>query len=202
MAMARESESELSVEELRNAGIKAFENASELVEEAQVLHKHGHLSRALFLCCISGEELGKSFISLSAVANRITGAFDEKRYKERFRAHREKTGVLMFLEDVFVFELPPELPKVKRDAEAVEKSKLSALYCDFYGTEAQKPSEVIPEHLVNTTLEVAKQRLKYFADNVRPKFDYVLEIDKTKAIQFQREFLQTMAAHRDADSKP
>jgi len=61
--------SQLSAENLKDAGIKSFENASELVQEARILYEHKCWSRAVFLCFISGEELGKCFITLSAVVN-------------------------------------------------------------------------------------------------------------------------------------
>src|SRR2546430_15129670 len=113
----KKGESQLGVEELRNAGIKALQNASELVSEAQLLFDNGHMSRAVFLCCIAGEELGKCFISLSAVMNRRAGAFKEKRYKARFRTHRDKMGMLNFFEDVFVSssDIPVEPSKIDAD---------------------------------------------------------------------------------------
>jgi AbiV family abortive infection protein len=198
--MVHDDKQQPSAEELRNAGLKAFRNASELVEEAQLLYEHGHLTRAFFLCCISGEELGKCFISLSAIVNRMAGTFDEKRYMKRFRAHREKTGALTFFENSFVFDLPSELSDMKDSVEAAEKTKLASLYSDFYGVKAHVPSEVIPERLVTMTLAVANDRLKYFAERVRPKFDYVLEIDPAQILALRRELAVISAVRPDAGS--
>jgi AbiV family abortive infection protein len=93
---------QLTAGKLREAGIKSLENASDLVREARLLYEHGFWSRTIFLCCISGEELGKCFMTLSAVVNHRVGKFNQRRYKQRFRGHQEKTGVLNFFEDIFV----------------------------------------------------------------------------------------------------
>ena len=114
---------QISTEELKNAGVKSLQNASELVQEAQLLFEHGHWSRAVFLCCISGEELGKCFISLSAIINRRAGTFDERRYKERFRIHREKTSILNVFEDTFVLSstVPIEPSEIAATAQMSKK---------------------------------------------------------------------------------
>lgn len=192
----QKDEQPLSAEELRDAGIKALQNASELVEEAQLLFAHGHWSRVVFLCCISGEELGKCFISLSAVMNRRTGAFDERRYKTRFRTHREKIAVLNFFEDIFVSssDMPIEASQIDADTQVTEKTKLASLYCDFYGAKAHAPSELITEKLASEVLKLSKSRVNHFIENVRPKFDHALLIDPEQTIRFQREFLQAIGA--------
>jgi AbiV family abortive infection protein len=189
----------LSAEELRNAGIKALQNAAELVEEAQLLFQHGHLSRAVFLCCISGEELGKCFISLSAVMNRRAGVFDEKRYKKRFRTHLEKTAILDFFENVFVSssDIPIEPSKIDDNAQAVEKFKLASLYCDFYDDKPHAPSELVSETLASKLLELSKKRVRHFTEHVRPKFDQALRVDPAQILRFQREFLQAMSTDKD-----
>jgi len=183
--------SALSAEVLREAGTKALQNASELVEEARVLLELGHWSRAVFLCCIAGEELGKCFMSLSAVLNRRMGRFNERRYRERFRRHQEKTGLLNFFEEVFVsssLKVPLE-PQYIRD---LEKMKLASLYCDFYGAHACAPSELITEQLARNVLRLAQERVEHFAASVRPYFDRALDIDPAEAARFQDEFLRLM----------
>jgi AbiV family abortive infection protein len=189
------NEMQLSAEEIKNAGIKAFQNACELVQEAELLFKHGHLSRALFLCCISGEELGKCFISLSAVMNRRAGVFNEKRYKKRFRTHREKTKTLHFFEDVFVsLSDPIEPSQLEAETEAMERVKLASLYCDFYGIKAHAPSEVVSQKLAAEILTLLKNRLNHFTEHILPKFDQAAKIDPTEVLRFQQEFLRAISA--------
>jgi AbiV family abortive infection protein len=183
-------ERQITAEELRNAGVKSLQNASELVEEAQLLFDHGRWSRAVFLCCISGEELGKCFISLSAIINRRAGTFDERRYKERFRIHRQKTSILNFFEDTLVSSstVPIQPSDIVATAQMVEKTKLASLYCDFYGVEARAPSELITEELATVTLRLAKKRVEHFSERVGPKFDHALEIEPSDIQRFRREF--------------
>jgi len=185
--------SQLSAENLKEAGIKSLQNASELVQEARILYEHKCWSRAVFLCCISGEELGKSFMTLSAVVNQMTGKFNEKRYRERFRSHGEKTGSMNFFEDVFVSssDLPIHPREIDRATKMTERIKLASLYGDYYGTEPHKPSELITEKLAAEALRLAENRVEYFTKRVRPMFDHVLEINPEKMICLQAEILGT-----------
>lgn len=185
--------SQLSAENLKEAGIKSLQNASELVREARILYDHKCWSRAVFLCCISGEELGKSFMTLSAVVNQMTGKFDEKRYRERFRNHGEKTGSLNFFEGVFVSpsDLPIQPEEIDQATRMTERVKLASLYCDYYGTEPHKPSELITEKLAAETLKLGENRVEHFTKRVRPMFDHVLEIDPEKVMRLQSEILGT-----------
>src|ERR1051326_3804526 len=195
MPMTRDKP-QFTAEQLREAGIKSFQNASELVEEATLLFDHGRFSRSIYLCCIAGEELGKCFISLSAVMNRRVGKFDEKRYKQRFRTHREKTGILHFFEDVFVSS--SDLPIEASDAGAntlIETMKLASLYTDFYGVDARTPSELITKQLTSEVLRLAKNRAKHFSENVRPMFDHVLQIDLTEFIRLRDKSLGEIGAN-------
>jgi len=157
----------------------------------------------MFLCCISGEELGKCFISLSASVNRLVGRFNEKRYKQGFRTHREKTSSLNFLEDLFVSttDLPIEPSKIEANTETTERVKLASLYCDFYGTEAHAPSDLIDERLARGALALAKTRVKHFNERVRPKFDYALKIAPEDIIKFQDEFLKSVGVEMEDDAE-
>jgi AbiV family abortive infection protein len=190
----------LSAEDLRRAGIKSFQNASELVDEAQLLFEHGHWSRAVFLCCISGEELGKCFISLSAIVNRITGKFDEKDYRQRFRTHREKTGTLTFFEAVFVSLSDKAAQTLDVDIDTQEKMKLASLYCDLYGVEAHAPSDLVNKELASEVLKLAKNRVKHFKKRIRPQFDDVVQVDAAEVARFQDEFLRAISVDVEADS--
>ena len=191
---------QLTAENLKEAGIKSVQNASELVQEARILYEHKYWSRAVFLCCISGEELGKSFITLSAVVNQIAGKFDEKRYRERFRSHGEKTGSLNFFEDVFVSssDLPIQPQEIDHATKATERFKLASLYCDYYGTEPRKPSDLITETLAAEALKLAENRVEHFTKRVRPMFDYVLEIDPEQVLRLQAEILGTDGTRVDS----
>lgn len=192
----------LSAKNLRDAGIKSLQNASELVAEARLLFEHGYWSRAVFLCCISGEELGKCFITLSAVVNRIAGIFDESRYKKRFRTHQVKTGSLNFFEDIFVSSanLPIQPADIDAATKATERMKLASLYCDFWGIEPCAPSELITEQLARGALKLAQNRVEHFTKEVRPKFDQALEIDPAEIRRFQSEFLREMGANVESNA--
>jgi AbiV family abortive infection protein len=184
----------LTFQDLRDAGIKSLENATELVKEAKVLFAHNHWSRVVFLCSIAGEELGKCFISLTAVVNLMTGRFNEKRYRERFRVHREKTGVLNFFEEFFVSSATfVDVGKIESDTEKLEKLKLASLYCDFYPSQPYAPSEIITRELASGAIALAENRVRRFAQEIRPKFDQVLEIDPQQFLKLEDELSRSVA---------
>jgi hypothetical protein len=62
------------------------------------------------------------------------------------------------------------------------------LYCDYYGIEPHKPSELITEDLAAGALKLAENRVAHFNEHVRPKFDYVLKIDPKEMVRLQNEF--------------
>lgn len=184
---------QLSPERLAEAGLKSFENASELIEEAELLLSHKHLSRTVYLCAIAGEELAKCFMSLSAVVNRRVGLFNEKRYKARFRSHREKTGLLHFFEDVFVSpDVQWQPPDIESGVNRNEMIKLGSLYCDFYGSEPHNPRDLISEVFATEALKLGKNRVEHFRKTVCPKFRVALESDVQTLGRGQRSFLKAL----------
>jgi len=129
-------------------------------------------------------------MTLSAVVLHRVGKFNEKRYRQRFRTHGEKTGLLNFFEDIFVSSDEPIGPEqLDKAANTAEQIKLASLYCDYYGIEPYQPSELITEKLAAETLKLAENRVEHFMKNVRPKFDHVLEIDPKEMIRLQSEIL-------------
>jgi AbiV family abortive infection protein len=79
------------LEFLKVLSIKSFENAKELIGEAQLLYDNSKYARALFIAQIAGEELGKHIICTGAIVNFMVGKFDIKRFTKRFYSHKEKT---------------------------------------------------------------------------------------------------------------
>ena len=123
----------------------------------------------------------------------------EKLQTEISNAPREN-GRVNFFEGIFVSQSDESLKELEAFTKGTETMKFASLYCDFYGVVAQAPSELIPEKLATEVLKLAKNRVKHFRANVRPKLDQVLKIDPKEIEHFRNEFLRTMAdAKSDVD---
>lgn len=129
--------------------------------------------------------------------------FDERRYRERLRAHREKTGVLNLFEEFFVSPSTAavDIEKTDGDTEKSEKLKLASLYSDFYGSQASAPSEIITKELASGAMTLADNRVRHFTQEVRPKFDQILKIDPQKILNFENELLRSESASRLSDTE-
>lgn len=157
----------------KDLAIKSFNNAVELLEEARLLFKNKHYSRAIFLSQIGGEELGKHIMSTSAYVNFHTGKFNEKKFKFRFFAHREKTKTINIFEDFFLDalndtnhsdeELKNKFTQYAPNADTEEKGKLLSLYVDVVDGIVLMPSEIMDKELAELTINTLRNRIKLFS---------------------------------------
>ena len=155
-----------SVETLKLGRIAALENASSLVEEAELLHKHQHWARTIFLCQIAGEELGK-FVILTTAAVELTVSaegFDWKKLGAHLRSHREKLTVISVHESVF-WEPPPDhfptyFAELKKTIEILENGKQHAIYSDIQDGNYYSPTWIYNEGIATNALNWAKGRLR------------------------------------------
>ncbi|MBY0213868.1 AbiV family abortive infection protein [Priestia aryabhattai] len=93
---------QLKVEDLENIFSKIYENACELIEEAEILYNHQKYARAYLCAHISFEELGKLPMLNSVALNIYNGIkVDWKYLNKRIRDHKRKIsqsyGTVMFL---------------------------------------------------------------------------------------------------------
>ena len=166
----------LDRERLRQAGVKALQNAEQLIEEAEILYERERWPRVVFLCQIAGEELGKCFISLTAIVRIVNGTFEEDVYRKRCRTHRSKTGMTDFFESLVFSEQPLTefLEQRKGRIERFESLKLASLYTDFVADVPVSPNELIGRELASGMLLLAQNRVKHFGLAVKPLLDRVL----------------------------
>ena len=72
------------------------------LREAQILYDNERFSRAYFLLCICNKELGKSVMIASAIVDLVDGNIDWKKFWRRLRNHKDKTGTLEHMENIFI----------------------------------------------------------------------------------------------------
>jgi len=162
----------LSKEELRLLALKAYENAVELVEDAELLFANSRFSRCLFLSQIAGEELGKCYIALTAIPVVVQKSIDWPHFWSRFRHHKNKLTSVHAFEDLMLSEQLPDMAEIQRQVAVMDLGKMRALYSDVLEEKGVihtcRPSELWSEALVSNFLGWAKNRLALYSSAVLP----------------------------------
>jgi AbiV family abortive infection protein len=194
----------LTLDQAKSARRKALQNARELVEEAELLLDHKRWARALFLCQIAGEEIGKYILLNSVVVCMIAGdVINWTRLWKRLTSHQEKLELVTFVEDMFLERpLPDQSEKYKEELEAevrvLEQGKQKSLYCDFTGEMPHLPSEVIGEDMARNALKWAKGRIQMFSqmEEEWEKAGILEKISKADIVRFRDKFHLTRLFQR------
>lgn len=79
-----------SPELLRDYSLAALANASELVAEALILHKHDHFARAYFLAVAAIEETGKAFLAFDGQGRNLSDSSVASKLKRAMEDHSQK----------------------------------------------------------------------------------------------------------------
>jgi AbiV family abortive infection protein len=158
---------ELSLEQLNQGRLKALQNATDLISDAECLFKDGRWARSVFLSQIAIEELGKYLIIMGAIGNLIAGQIKWSKFWKRFANHREKAGnIFLFDAALSPFQKQQEIVKnfEKADTDANEflKEKVSSLYVDFRNDQFLLPMDVVDEGSAKRAIENAKAVLAFF----------------------------------------
>ena len=165
----------LTLEEIDDARKKILQNASELIEEAQLLLEHKRHARAYALAHIGCEELAK-LPMLARVAPRVAQGLrvDWKKLGKRLFSHAAKTrnwlGLDVARNSIDKEPFDEELFDKERFVESVSLAPVlvrlrnQSLYTDEVDGTYQTPSEVVPERMAEIFVGLARERL----DFVRP----------------------------------
>ncbi len=90
MSREKDRSYRLTEELLRFYSDAALKNATELVQEAALLEKHGHSARAYFLAVSSIEETGKAILAFDAQGRNLSNPEVVHRLKLSFEDHQQK----------------------------------------------------------------------------------------------------------------
>ncbi len=152
-----------------NAQLLCLENAEGLVEDAKVLYNNGRFPRALAMCVLSFEEMGKIVQLTGALVNKTPNEWE--RFWKRFRDHKSKRKIVASIEADMWGLTDDERRDEQQTEEFVERMKLLCLYVDFvngkkvytpmgsFGTEIEK--------IASNAIRFAEGRLGMFAQIVR-----------------------------------
>lgn len=81
---------------LRRAALAAFENAAGLCADAQLLDEHGRYARAVSLCVLGNEEIGKGILYTLAALGTVPGLRDRLPGKPPITRHNSKQVTIEF----------------------------------------------------------------------------------------------------------
>lgn len=163
MSQLKRYKGELDRKQLITARNKIVSNAEALYEEANILFEHGKYARTYFLLCIANEELGKSVIVTSGVIDLLGDNIDWKKFWRRIRNHKDKTGVIEHMENIFVssdenFSSPEEIQKI---IPTMEEIKMMSLYSDMIQDEFYEPCEIVSKSMAEEYLKLTKNRIDF-----------------------------------------
>lgn len=85
----------ISLEQLIDGRKKAFQNACDLIRDAEILYEHQRWARFVFLASIAIEELGKYLMIIGAIGQVLKNQMNWKWFWKRFRGHTEKSGNIL-----------------------------------------------------------------------------------------------------------
>jgi len=154
-----------------------------LIQDAEILFKEERWPRVLFLCQISGEEIGKYIMLSSIFIKQISELeIDWKRIWKRLTSHTEKYELVTYMEDVFleknVFtDMKKYHDKLKDESRSLDKFKQKSLYCDFTEEIPHCPSDIVGKEIAENALKWAKNRFNLF-NNMEKSLQKVKVADK------------------------
>lgn len=160
----------LNKEQYFDAIEKAFNNAEELIGEAEILVKYNKNARAYTLFQFSIEEIGKAFLAFQFVLKgNIDDIKETKKFFKDFTSHTVKTKTSQGIDFMFALEIEKssyskklieEFIFERDDVNVSNNYKNYSLYTSYKDGEFYKPSEIITKDMLNKISKHAKFRLQ------------------------------------------
>ena len=169
---------EIPPEVLHSGRVKALDNSKRLRRDAGILFRAGSFASTFFLVQISTEELGKYSLIVSSSNSALHGSLDWKRFWKRFRSHKNKTEVLLSLEDLYNVINKASNNLINTDenrdyASLQDEVKMKSLYSDYTeGHGFSAPSSLISEEVCSLAIQLLDTRIEMvekFEDEVASK---------------------------------
>jgi AbiV family abortive infection protein len=156
----------LTFDQIAEGRRAALANAKELIQEAALLHDHGHWARVVFLCQIAGEELGKIFLFTAIHMQMVTEPDSVKWNKvwKQLTSHKAKLKLMNHMEDLLVShrEIPEDyLTVLDGEVSVLDIGKQKALYSDMTEGSFYVPSQLFNEEIATNALKWARGRLEF-----------------------------------------
>jgi AbiV family abortive infection protein len=116
---------------LRQYRDAAIANAEALLEEAELLLKHGHLARAYFLAVSSIEEIGKSVQAFEGLGKNLRDSAIQQRLKLNFEDHSQKVTYAFMPWMQAISGLREKAVEIAEIMAAIQFGREAAMYTDI-----------------------------------------------------------------------
>lgn len=156
-----------SISEIAVAIGKLFENARELLEEAELLLSHERFARAYTLAHLASEEIAKIPWLVDKAMATTNGEewtwedVDSYSHKKKIRRGLHQEIIQTFFTSTGEIDIE-KLKKANEIADALNELKNSSLYVSLI--DATKPSEVISKDRATEAIEITRRRLQQFEE--------------------------------------
>ncbi len=165
--MKRNYNGPLTLAQLKEASIKSFNNAIELLDDAEILFNSNRYARTLFLIRISQEEFGKFLIVNETIIKSIHEEnIDWPKFWQRLSKHEEKTYKYSSVVKEFFNKNIASFAdgNLNKAIPFWEYIKIACIYVDFHNESFRLPSEYISVELVAEAMESTKNIIGSFID--------------------------------------
>jgi len=144
---------------------KILSNASQLIEEAELLLKAGHNARAYTLACLASEELAKIPMLVRASASYLCDIeFDWGKLERKLKSHYRKLEGILGMDFLFA-SAKNDIKLLMEDWERIpsyNKMKNWSIYVSCEEGEFVEPADVIIKPLAAGMVKLAQHRLTAF----------------------------------------
>jgi AbiV family abortive infection protein len=136
----------------------ALENAEDLIDEAELLLRNGHFSRAYFIAVASIEEIGKSFIAFEAQGRNLNDSAVTSKIGNSLESHSKKI-ISAFRASVLTHgDLKNELMGIIDLMIALKNGREPSMYTDidYVAAVVRSPKDVIRQRAATDCVYIAK----------------------------------------------
>jgi len=158
----------INISEIEEARVKILDNASELIEEAELLFSNGKYARAYSLAHLACEEMAKIPMIVRAATETLRGKrFDWSKLNRRLKSHAEKIKGILLIDYILDPEIENDID-IKRFKESLKMIpfynmlKNYSLYTSLIDDTFHKPSELISADLSMGLLKLAHKRFSFY----------------------------------------
>jgi AbiV family abortive infection protein len=164
---------DLTLDQIEEACVAAFDNAVALLEEADLLREHDKCARAYFLAHIACEELGKlPVLVTTAISVWMHADVDWQRVDRALRSHEAKIKQVLFMDSLHgnpgLAEGTKAYDADVRRMRTYTDFKNASLYSFYLGGHFEEPNGRMPCELFDGLRRLAEGRLRAFAGYMHP----------------------------------
>ncbi|MEK6900815.1 MAG: AbiV family abortive infection protein [Nanoarchaeota archaeon] len=156
---------------LREYSNAALGNATELLKEASLLHKHGHVARVYFLAVASIEEIGKALQAFDAQGRNLADSAVASKLKRAMEDHSQKITAAFTAWLLASSNLPEAVMPAINLMIHLKHGREPSMYTDirFDSSKVQVPAAVVREKAAYDCVRLAADCLAHAKKHVAEK---------------------------------